>query len=86
MPMVFRLQHKIMSNLGVRCLRTLHQNQVHEGGQRGDPLGGAWFVLAHLHVLCLTTTFHLTYVFILLAHDTHIVDLTSNVVPVFLQL
>jgi hypothetical protein len=35
MPMVFRLQHKIMSNLDVRCLRTLHQNQVHEGGQQG---------------------------------------------------
>jgi hypothetical protein len=86
MPMVFRLQHKIMCNLGVRCLKTFHQNQVHEGGQQGDPLGGALFVFAHLHVLCFTTTFHLTYVFILLANDTHIVGPTPNVVPVFLQL
>jgi hypothetical protein len=55
-------------------------------GTAGDPLGGALFVPVHFHVLCFTTTFHLTYVLILLANDTYIVGPTSNVVPVFLQL
>jgi hypothetical protein len=32
----FRLQHKIMPNLGVRCLRTLCQNHIHDAG---GPIG-----------------------------------------------
>jgi len=49
----------------------------------GGPMEGTLFALICLHALCLTIVAHLNYIFPLLADDTHIVGLASNVVPIF---
>jgi hypothetical protein len=49
-------------------------------------LGGVLFALAHLRAFCFTATAHPTCVFPLLTNDMHIVGLTLNVLPIFLQL
>jgi hypothetical protein len=51
-----------------------------------DPFKGVLFILIHLCIFCLTIATHPTYVFFLLANDTHIVGLASNAVLVFLHL
>jgi hypothetical protein len=50
----------------------------------GGPMEGTLFVLVHLHILHLTIVAHPNYIFLLLANDTHKIDLASNVVIVFL--
>jgi hypothetical protein len=56
------------------------------GTWQGDPLGGALFVLIHFHVFHLIIATQLTFVFLSLRDDTHIVGPTLDVVPTLLWL
>jgi hypothetical protein len=51
-----------------------------------DLLGRMLFALVHLFALRPIITAHPTCVFPSLANDTHIIDLASNVLPIFLRL
>jgi hypothetical protein len=53
------------------------------GMRQGDPLGGPLFALAHYQVLLETITHAVSYVFLSLAGDSHIVGLMSEITCAF---
>jgi hypothetical protein len=54
--------------------------------QQGNLLGGVLFALTHLHTLCPYIITHLTWFFLSLSDDMHIVVYILDVVSIFLRL